>query len=357
MQGAVVITSKYGIIERYLLEELKSGKYSAGDKLPTEKELMTKFNASRETVRKALDRLTLKAVIVRRPGLGTFVSYGNDNHLVGILVQQITSYIFPYVVLGAEDCLFRNEYKMLLGNASEDPVKERQILGEWMEAGVKGLIIDPVYSATKRSNKDFVKTLAKSGVKITLVHTDWNIDQVSCVVLDDACGGEKAAEIFYDHGHRRVAVIYKSTHLPGVVRARSFSERCRQLGVDRIYDKAFNVSEFTGAPMQIAHELMSLPLQIRPTAIFCYNDATALQLQLVAKRLALRIPEDISIIGFDDGPIGDFRDVLTTFAHPKEEVGKKAVEILLDMLNGGKPQKVVLEPELIERSSITKAKS
>lgn len=108
--------------------------------------------------------------------------------------------------------------------------------------------------------------------------------------------------------------------------------------------------------MQIAHELMSLPQQIRPTAIFCYNDATALQLQLVAKRLALNIPEDISVIGFDDGPIGDFRDILTTFAHPKEDVGRRSVEILLDMLNGSKAYRVVHKPELIERSSVAGVK-
>jgi len=339
-----------------LLDELRSGKYSVGDKLPTEKELMERFDASRETVRKALDRPVLKGFVVRRPGLGTFVSSGTDNHLVGILVQQITSYIFPYVVLGAEDYLFRNEYKMLLGNAAEDPVKERQILNEWIESGVKGLMIDPVYSSTKRSNKDLVRSMARSGVKIVLVHSHWDIDQVSCVILDDDYGGRKAAEIFHEYGHERVAVMYKSTHLPSVTRARSFIDRCNQLGFDRIYEKAFNVSEFTGAPMQIAHELLGLPEKIRPTAIFCYNDATALQLHLVAKRLSLRIPDDLSVIGFDDGPIGDFRDILTTFAHPKEEVGRKAVEILLEMLNGAKPSRHLMKPELIERASVTEAR-
>ncbi len=316
---------------------------------------MVKFSASRETVRKALERPVLKSLIVRRPGLGTFVSSGTDNHLVGILVQQITSYIFPYVVLGAEEYLFRNEYKMLLGNSSEDPVKERQILTEWMESGVKGFIIDPVYSATKRSSKDLVKSLANTGVKIVLVHSDWDLDQVSSVVLDDAYGGEQAAEVLFKHGHRNAAVMYKSTHLPGVIRARGFLDRCKQLGFDKVYEKAFNVSEFTGAPMQIAHELLALPGKLRPTSVFCYNDATALQLHLVAKRLSLRIPDDLSVVGFDDGPIGDFRDILTTFAHPKEDVGRKAVEILLDMLDGAKPQKLILKPELIERSSVAQA--
>lgn len=335
------------------MDELRSGRYKPGDKLPTEKELMKKFNASRETVRKALDRLALKGMIIRKPGLGTFVSSSSTNHFVGIIVQQITSYIFPYVVLGAEDQLFRNGYKLLLGNAAEDPVKERQILTEWMELGVKGLILDPVYSATKRCNRDLVKSLAKEGVKIVTVHSNWSIEQVSSVTLNDSYGGEKAAEIFHSYGHKIVAVVYKSIHLPGLLRAQGFLRKCEELGFEKIYDKAFNVSEFTGAPMQIAYELLNLPKQIRPTAIFCYNDATALQVYMVAKRLGIRIPEDLSIIGFDDAPIGDFREILTTFAHPKEEIGRKAAEILLEMLEGKDAQNIVLTPELIERSSVS----
>jgi GntR family transcriptional regulator of arabinose operon len=136
------------------------------------------------------------------------------------------------------------------------------------------------------------------------------------------------------------------------MRAMSFIQRARELGFEKIYEKSFNVSEFTGAPMQVAYELLMMPKQLRPTAVFCYNDATALQLQLVAKRLGLTIPDDLSVIGFDDAPIGDFRDVLTTFAHPKEEVGRKAAEILLKMLSGGEAEKCVLQPEFIERSSV-----
>lgn len=335
------------------MEELKSGRYKLKDKLPTEKELMEKFGACRETVRKALDRLVSKGLILRKPGLGTFVNSSGTNHLVGIIVQQITSYIFPYVVLGAEDHLFRNGYKLLLGNSSEDPVKERQILTEWMEAKISGLIIDPVYSATKRCNRDFVKSLAKEGIKIVLVHSNWNIEGVSSVTLDDGYGGEKAAEIFHSYGHKIAAVIYKSIHLPGLLRAQGFLRKCEEFRFAKIYDKAFNVSEFTSAPMQIAYELLNLPKQIRPTAIFCYNDATALQVYLVAKRLGFKIPEDLSVIGFDDAPIGDTREVLTTFTHPKEDVGRKAAEILLDMLDGKGAQNIVLTPELIERSSVS----
>lgn len=348
---------KYKFIEQSLMEELKSGRYSIGAKLPTEKELMEKYNASRETVRKALDRLAIRGIIVRRRGVGTFVDAERENQTIGIVVQQITSYIFPYVVLGAEDYVFRNGYKMLLGNASEDPNREKQIITEWVESGVRGLIIDPVYSATRRANKDYIESLIKAGIKVVLLHSDWRIDGCGSVVLDDAFGGAKAAEIFYENGHRRIAVLYKSTHLPSVTRAMSFIERAKQLGFEKIYERSFSVSEFTGAPMQSAYELLSMPRQLRPTAVFCYNDATALQLQLVAKRLGLNIPEDVSVIGFDDAPIGDFRDTLTTFAHPKEDLGRKAVDILLKMLDGQREERCVLQPELILRNSVTSLRS
>nr|WP_231555962.1 GntR family transcriptional regulator [Thermotoga neapolitana] len=205
-----------------MIEEIKSGKYKHGDKLPTEKELMEKFNASRETVRKALERLVVKNLVIRKPGLGTFVNIERRNKVVGILVQQITSYIFPYITLGAEEVLFTNGYKMLLGNASEDPHKERQIINEWLEIGVDGLIIDPVCSATRRSNRDLIEDIVRKGTKVVLVHTNWDIEGAGSVVLDDWYGGEKAAEIFYQYGHRNVAVLYKTIHLPVLSELRRF---------------------------------------------------------------------------------------------------------------------------------------
>lgn len=168
--------SKYNLIEQSLIENLKSGRYSLGVIPPTEKELMEKFDASRETVRKALDRLALKGFIVRKPGVGTFVNAERENQTVGIIVQQITSYIFPYIVLGAEDYLFRNGYRMLLGNASEDPNKEKQIINEWVESGVNGPIMDPFCDTTRISNTDYAEIWIKEGIKVILVHSNWKID-------------------------------------------------------------------------------------------------------------------------------------------------------------------------------------
>nr|WP_287569015.1 GntR family transcriptional regulator [Thermosipho sp. (in: thermotogales)] len=343
-------------MEKFLIEEINSGKYKNGEKLPTEKELMQKFNASRETVRKALERLTVMNLVIRKPGIGTFVNIEKKTKVIGILVQQISSYIFPYIALGAEEELFLNGYKMLLGNSSEDPNKERQIINEWLELNIDGMIIDPVYSATNRSNKSFIEDIINKGIKVVLIHTNWNFENAGNVILDDWYGGKKAAELFYHFGHKRVAVIYKTTHVPSLIRAKAFLERSKELGFEKVYVKNFHSSEFTGIVTQQAYELISIPKPQRPTAIFCYNDATALQVYLACKRMGLKVPEDISLLGFDNAPIGDFKEALSSFEHPKELLGKKAVDILIRMIKGDKPENYVFKPNLILKDSVSNPK-
>jgi DNA-binding LacI/PurR family transcriptional regulator len=353
----IQIVSKYRKIEEYLINLIRNNRLKPGDKLPTEFELMSKFNVSRETVRKAIRRLVVEGLVYRKPGVGTFVSEERKNKLIGICVQQITSYIFPYIVLGAEDEAFNNGYKLLLGNGFEDPSKERQILIDWKNSGIKGMIIDPVCSALQRSNRELIKRFVEEGLKIVLINSDLEIDGTSVVVLDDFYGGQKAAEVFYENGHKRVAVLYKSTHLPSILRAQGFVHKGKELGFEKIYERSFHPSEFTGIPIDHAHELLSLPPSERPTGVFCYNDVTALQFYMVAKRYGLGVPDDLSLIGFDDAPIGDFRWQLSTFSHPKEEMGRKAVEILLKMLNGEISDiKHMIKPEFIMRKSVSKFK-
>lgn len=348
------IISKYRKIEEYLMNLIKSKQLKPNDKLPTEFELMDKFNASRETVRKAIRRLVVEGLIYRKPGVGTFVAEEKKNKLIGISVQQITNYIFPYIVLGAEDEAFRNGYKLLLGNGYEDLSKERQLLIDWKNSGVKGMIIDPVCSALSRSNKELIRSFVEAGIKVVLMNSDLEIEGTSAVILDDMYGGKKAAEVFYENGHKRVAVLYKSTHLPSIFRAKAFIQRGKELGFKKIYERSFQPSEFTGIPIDYAHELLSLPSSERPTAVFCYNDITALQFYMVAKRYGLEVPKDLSLIGFDDAPIGDFRWQLSTFIHPKEEMGRKAVEILIKMMDGELSNfKYKIKPEFVMRKSVS----
>jgi LacI family repressor for deo operon, udp, cdd, tsx, nupC, and nupG len=95
-----------------------------------------------------------------------------------------------------------------------------------------------------------------------------------------------------------------------------------------------------------------LALASPPSAVFCYNDATALGAMRAAHAAGLRIPEQLSIIGFDDIDLNPyFEPPLTTIAQPKREMGKKAVQMILNLLAGQEVEDCVLPSQLIVRGS------
>jgi len=91
----------------------------------------------------------------------------------------------------------------------------------------------------------------------------------------------------------------------------------------------------------------------RPTAIVCYNDQIAIQVMEAIRRSNLKIPGDISLVGYDDSNLAVATEVkLTTIKHPKEEMGRRVARMIVDMINGkGKKPCFVYQPELIIRSS------
>jgi DNA-binding LacI/PurR family transcriptional regulator len=100
-----------------------------------------------------------------------------------------------------------------------------------------------------------------------------------------------------------------------------------------------------------------LQLQDPPTAIFYFNDESSYYGQQAIKDSGLSVPKDISIIGFDDTDFSHFADVdVTTFPHPKQKLGKQAVDVLLRMINGEKftlENRIIhIEPKIIERNSV-----
>jgi DNA-binding LacI/PurR family transcriptional regulator len=106
-----------------------------------------------------------------------------------------------------------------------------------------------------------------------------------------------------------------------------------------------------GEAEQITAELLQSP--DRPTAIFCYNDMTALGALRAAQSLKRQVPRDLSLVGFDDLFVASYTTPpLTTVRQPKQDMGRKAMEILMELLAGGKPHShIKVQGELIVRAS------
>ncbi|GAB4470609.1 MAG: LacI family DNA-binding transcriptional regulator [Armatimonadaceae bacterium] len=177
------------------------------------------------------------------------------------------------------------------------------------------------------------------------------------VHTDDRHGVEAAVQHLYTCGHRRFAYLDKAVPDPdvSVKRKQAFQETVAQVtagipnGAAGIRDE-----DFYGLS-DLPRLIHSLQQPYRPTAIFCYNDAVAVDLYDALRAVGLRIPTDVSVVGFDDTPLAlTLRPRLTTVHNPLEKIAQTAVRRLCALLNGDSlsPEPELVLPWLVQRESV-----
>ncbi|RYG36815.1 LacI family transcriptional regulator [bacterium] len=172
------------------------------------------------------------------------------------------------------------------------------------------------------------------------------------VFADDATGVTKAMQHLYDLGHRRIAHIAGPLHHDDALdRLSAFSTfgRSRSLAMP---DRWIAMGDYTfPGPVEELTRMLSLP--DRPTAVFAANDEMAIGVIKVAKEMRLRVPEDLSVVGFDDSPASRFSTPgLTTVRQPVFEMSHACLAALAKCLKtGGRPTDILLATELLVRGS------
>lgn len=170
------------------------------------------------------------------------------------------------------------------------------------------------------------------------------------VETDNAAGGRAATQHLIELGHTRIAHIAgPEREWDAVERQAGYEQALQAAGLP--LDPNLIVRGIAGRRgYQAMKQLLALPS--RPTALFCYNDTTALGAMRSARAAGLRIPEELSVVGFDDIDLAPFFEPpLTTVAQPKRRMGEMAVQMLLELLAGRPVVDQVLPNELIVRGS------
>ncbi|MGC8971395.1 MAG: LacI family DNA-binding transcriptional regulator [bacterium] len=267
---------------------------------------------------------------------------------IGLLITDITNPFFPELVRGAEEKASEAGYTILLGNTSESEEKETNYLDFFSRGPVDGVII----SASRISNEHIIN-LAEEGLPIVVINRILEHPKISYVSVDMEKGGYLATKYLVNLGHSRIAFI----NGPSLSEAakRRLSGYKKALIESRIRYNPNLVSFNTPTAESGYREAVKLLYtKDPPSAIFTYNDLMAFGVIKAAKELSIKIPEELSIIGFDNIFFSNFTDPpLTTVKQPKEELGRKAVELLLKLMKGER-QNLVLEPELIIRNTTSR---
>ncbi|WP_125604966.1 GntR family transcriptional regulator [Lapidilactobacillus bayanensis] len=356
---------KYQIVIDAVEKWINIGKYQANDKLPTESELMNMFNVSRHTVRKSLSDLETKGVVYRIQGGGTFVAEEKrgtnaftDNQIIAVLTTHINDYIFPSIISGIESELSRKSISLTLSSTQNNEDVERKELLKLLNGGINGLIVEPTKSAFNLKNFDLYDELIKSGLPIITINSHPAQLNIPYFVMDDFRGGQVATEYLLHHNHTNILGIFKTDDQQGIDRMNGFTDEMQR---SQLTSNAANLLFQSGDSKQriSQHLLDCLSSSNRPTAIICYNDQVAVITYNLAVSLGMRIPQDLSIIGFDNSTLShSFGIQLTSIDHPKDKMGHDAAGLMIKMLDN--PTKdystnsEIYRPIIIEGDSVVK---
>ena len=266
---------------------------------------------------------------------------------LGVVVTTVTDLFFGEVIHAIEETALARGYAVLLGNSHGEPQREIQAIRVLRERRVDGIIV-----VSGCSIREGLCAGEKSGVPLVIINNVHREHVGFSVEVDNALGGRLATRHLLEEAHRQVAHITgPAQEWDTAERRRGYEEELRSWGL--AVDEALIVLGTSRPQGGIAAMECLLGLPEPPTAVFCYNDATALGAMRAARATGLRIPEDLSVVGFDNIDLAPFFEPpLTTVAQPIRQMGERAVEMVVELLEGGTSIKgSILPSRLIVRQS------
>lgn len=355
-----------------IIEEIKSwileGKIAPKEKIGSENELMKRFGVSRHTVRQAVGDLVKEGWLYRIQGGGTYcadrVANGNQNteKTIGVITTYISDYIFPSIIRGIESYLSQKDYSVLLASTNNNTDRERKSLKNILTKNLDGLIVEPTKSAFHNPNLNYYLNLERNRIPYVMINASYTELASPSITLDDEKGGFLATEHLIQSGHEKILGLFKTDDIQGVNRMKGYIRAHRENGMIPPPEmiETFSTEE-KGEPLKSkVKELLLKKAEARPDAIFCYNDEIALSIMHVIRELGLRVPEDLSIVGYDDSQLAEASEIkLTTIKHPKTKLGEAAAETIIHLLESNRatqPGSLTFEPELVIRKSTRERK-
>lgn len=272
------------------------------------------------------------------------------HYAIAVVVPDITNPFFAAVVKGIESICREGPYQVILLNTDESSRSEDEVLKNIVRR-VDGIILTPATEGTY--NAEQLQRCQDAGTPLVLVDRDIPSQEFDCVLVDNRRGAEMAADYLLSLRHTKVATIRGTmTTTPGRERFEAFRDRLREAGVDLPSEYCRDGDFRESGGYQAMLELMSLPTP--PTAVFSANNLMTAGALKALGALRLKVPEKVSVIGFDDLQLGELLEApLTCVTRDAVRQGAIATRMLLSQLEGthGGARKIILDVSLLERSS------
>lgn len=275
---------------------------------------------------------------------------------IGLLIGDITNPFFPELVRGVEDVAAAEQCDLILCNTDYSPEKEASYIQLLLDKQVDGLIL-----ASQQSDSEAVVQLQQQGVPFVLVNRRHHLVQANYVGLDNRGGIASTINHLVGLGHRRIALLRgpaDSKSTAAEERYHGYLAALKAHGLALDPDIVIESDYTMAAGYQAAQRLVALPDP--PTSAICTSDVMALGAIDGFLERGWRVPEDVSVIGWDDIFVSSLRFIgLTSVRQDKREMGSTAARLLLKQVRAKRQrraQEVILVPELMVRRTTAPAR-
>lgn len=346
-------TPQYFQLQTWLIEQIEIGVFKPNDKIPTEEEFSKMTGLARATIRQAIQNLVNMGYLERKKRFGTFVINGEANTdkktIIGLLVPDIRSGYTPELARGAQDEAAKNKHSLILCNTDDLFVEAEFHANRLLENSISGVIFVPT-AASDEQNIKLVDKFARNKIPVVLADRIIPTLDVNYVTTDNFDGAYKITEYLLLKGHKKIGILLSSLFS---------TERDRLAGYKKALtdhniwiDPSIIVTDHGPFMPDIYLQYVRHLLKKDITAVFAGHDRIALLFYSAAQKMGIKIPEDLSIVGYDDL---NFTTIsLTTMHQPIYEMGQESLKLIMSHINTKTTnyQQLVLKSYLVERKSV-----
>jgi LacI family transcriptional regulator len=289
-----------------------------------------------------------------RPNLIASSLRSKKTRIIGLIIPEISDLLVSEMAKYLESILAENDYGVIISNSEEDSIKEIDIVSTLSNRMVDGLLVMPTAGCRIDLNE-----LKKAGIPVVFLDRRYPGPVADVVMVDNEKGCFEATEYLLGLGHKNIVYISHALKTStSLLREKGYRKAMVEKGIKINKDSIIHA----GPTCDQAKDAVKKVLDMRslPSAIVAEDDVTAIGAIRGINDQGLRVPEDISVVGFDDIFFSNFvYPRLTTIQYPIKKMAFSAAEILLQRIKpepSKKPKEVILSPRLIVRDSTAKFK-
>lgn len=250
-----------------------------------------------------------------------------QTHSIGLVVTFISDPFGNRIVEGIEDVATQAGYSVVLSSSHADPEREMEIVEMFHRRRVDGVIV-----LASRVGRLYGERLDELRVPIVLINNQADGEYLYSVVADDGTGAYEAVKHLTNLGHRRIGYIGSVSRPPSNARRlNGYKSALEEAGI--AVESELILTPRTSSDMDNGRQASEPLRRVGATAVFCYNDRTAIGVLLAARERGIDVPRTLSVVGFDNiDPSWYVTPPLTTVHQPRTEMGRRATEMLIDLI-------------------------